>query len=104
MAFNGTEASQVTLTEASDWTKNFRNTITSGETLGHFFGKDIINAILNQSECMGIRIYYGMEEDGTKNLVMVGAMANENDMETGVLAEHAIKCPHICGIANSLNS
>jgi len=104
MAFNGTEAKQVTLTEASGWTENFRATITPGDTLGHFFGKDIINDILNQPGCMGIRIYYGLDEEGSKNLVLAGVMANEDDLVNGVLAERSVNCPPQCGTLNALNS
>lgn len=104
MAFNGTEGEIVTLSEAAGWTENFRDTIPADGIKGHFFGKDLLNKILEQSECMGIRIYYGLEEDGTKNLVLVGAKANEDDMENGVILERSIVCPPNCGIPSSLNS
>ena len=104
MAFNGTEAKQVTLTEASGWTANFRNAVPSGTTLAHFFGKDHINDILNQSGCMGIRVYNGIDDEGEKVLIMVGADANEDDMTNGVIVEKAVKCPSICGVSNPLNS
>ena len=104
MVFNGTEGEQVTLTEAAEWTANFRQTITPGETIGHFFGKDILNAILNQPNCVGIRTYYGQETDGTKNLVLTGVLENGDDMENGVLAERALACPPHCGKSNLLNS
>ena len=104
MAFNGSEGEQVTLNEASAWTENFRETITHGDTLGHFFGKDIINKILDQPGCMGIRIYYGLEENGAKNLVLAGVMANEDDLVNGVLGDRSVPCPHYCGSPNALNS
>jgi len=104
MAFNGSEGKQVTLNEASAWTENFRDTISTGDTLGHFFGKDIINKILDQPGCMGIRIYYGLEENGAKNLVLAGVIANEDDLVNGVLAEYAVRCPNNCSSANVLNS
>lgn len=104
MAFNGTEGEIVTLSEAAEWTANYRETIPAGGIKGHFFGKDLLNEILDQSECMGIRIYYGMEDDGTKNLVLVGAKADEDDMEDGVILERSVKCPPNCGQSNQLNS
>src|SRR5690606_37125443 len=104
MAFNGSEASVVTLEEASDWTANFRATVQPGEIIGHFFGKDVLQRILSQDGCMGIRIYYGKEENGTNNLVLVGADASENDMTNGVIAERSVCCPPRCGKANPLNS
>lgn len=104
MAFDGSEGKVVTLTEASDWTSRFRGTITPGDTLGHFFGYEKINLILAQEGCMGIRIYYGLEEDMQKNLVLVGVDAEQNDMENGVIVEKAIKCPPLCGNGSKLNS
>lgn len=104
MAFNGTEGVQVTLDDASGWTKNFRDTIVTGDTLGHFFGKDILQKILDEPDCMGIRIYYGLDANGEKNLVLSGALENQDDMENGVLAEHSVTCPSRCGKSNALNS
>jgi hypothetical protein len=104
MAFNGTEGKIVTLSEASEWTENYRDTIPEGGIKGHFFGKDLLDEILKQPGCMGIRIYYGMEDDGTKNLVLVGADANEEDMEDGVILERSVKCPPNCGGSSQLNS
>lgn len=105
MAFDGTEASVVTLQEASEWTANFRATVQPGAVIGHFFGKDVLQRILEQEGCMGIRMYYGIDEDtNLPNLVLVGADANENDMENGVISEKSVCCPPRCGKANKLNS
>lgn len=104
MSFNGSEGSVVTLQEASAWTANFRATAQPGDILGHFFGKDVLQRILQQDGCMGIRMYYGKESDGVNNLVLVGADASENDMTSGVIAERSVCCPPRCGKANSLNS
>lgn len=104
MAFNGTEGSQVTLTEGAGWTKNYRDKMASGSKVAHFVGKDILQEILGQAGCMGIRIYYGEESNGTQNLVIVGAGAEENDMVNGIIAERCVPCPSRCGISNPLNS
>jgi hypothetical protein len=47
MAFTGNEAEQITLAKAAEWTKNYRATINTGETLGHFFGMNIISVKLS---------------------------------------------------------
>lgn len=104
MSFNGTEGSFVTLREASGWTANYRATIASGEIIAHFFGTDKIKAILDQSDCVGIRIYYGIDENGKKNLILVGAKANEDDMVDGLILERAFTCPPKCATSNVLNS
>ena len=108
MAFNGTEGAVIDLTTASQWTANYRATGVN-LTLAQFFGKNIINSILAQPGCVGIRIYYAKDATGKKILIMVGADANENDMlgtpsAPGVIADFALPCPNHCSINNALNS
>jgi hypothetical protein len=104
MAFNGNEGSVVTLAEASGWTANYRKTVPVGEIIGQFVGKNQLMKILNQKGCMGIRFYYGIGDDGKKNLIAVGAGSDENDMVDGVIVERMITCPITCSKSNSLNS
>lgn len=103
MAFNGSEGEQISLNEASTMTSNYRTSNPNG-LLGHFIGKDILASILAQSGCMGIRVYYGENSNGQKELVIVGADANENDIITGIIADRTMPCPHRCSTQNSLNS
>jgi len=100
--FTGKEGSAITTTEASDMTEAYRDA-NPGALKGHFIGKDILNDILAQSGCMGIRIYYGLEE-GNKKLVLVGADSSENDQMTGIIADRFEDCPSKCGVSNDLNS
>lgn len=103
MPFNGTEGSAIDLTEAADYTANYR-TDNPGMTLGFFMGKDIIQQILNQDGCMGIRVYLGKQAvGGDYELVFVGADANENDM-LALVADRGAKTPPFSGNTNSLNS
>ena len=104
MAFNGDEGSVVTLAEASGWTANYRRTIPTGEIISQFVGRNKIMEILNQDDCMGVRIYYGIGDDGKKNLILVGAEADENDMVDGIIVERLFPCPPLCSGRNSLNS
>lgn len=102
MAFDGTEGGQITLVEGGDMTGRYRDN-NPNELKGHFFGKDILNRILSQEGCMGIRMYYAEDAKGKKELVIVGADASENDM-TQLVADLSKPCPSRCGIANDLNS
>jgi hypothetical protein len=104
MSFDGNEGEEVTLNEASGWTAKYRESISSGETIAHFVGKNKLNLILEQENCVGVRIYYGIDENGEKNLVFVGADENENDLVDGVILEYTTKCPPNCAIKNDLNS
>jgi hypothetical protein len=101
--FTGHENHDFPLDTAAAWTKNYRNA-NLGATKGHFFGKDAIDAILGQANCVGIRIYYALDENAKKHLIVVGVQPDGNDLVNGLLAERSIDCPPTCGISNALNS
>ena len=102
MSFNGSEGKVVTLTEAEGWTHAFQNQASQGEVIAHFFGRDKIMKILDQKDCKGIRIYHGLESDGSKNLVLVGADKDGVDMTSGIIVEKGIKCPVTCDNTSAL--
>jgi hypothetical protein len=59
---------------------------------GYMIGRNIIEKILAQPGCTGIRFHYGLNAEGHKTLVYVGMDANGNDLlqhtmitETGVI-------------------
>lgn len=101
MAFNGSEGSKISVREGGDMTANYR-TANPGERKGHFFGRDLLMEILEQEGCMGIRMYYGIDDDGEKQLVICGADASEDDM-LDIVGDVSCPCPP-CGSANALNS
>lgn len=103
MSFTGNEDHSITLATAAEWTANFRRTIQSGDVKGHFYGKSAIQAILSQTNCVGIRIYYALDDEGAKQLIIVGVKADESDLYDGLLAERGIVCPPMCGGGNALN-
>jgi hypothetical protein len=53
----GQEGSEIELELAADWTRNHRHR-HPGTTISQFFGVEILQRILQQPGCMGIRIYY----------------------------------------------
>jgi hypothetical protein len=103
MAFDGSEAGFISLTEAAGYTKNYRNSVPSGSTIAHFFGKEMLKDLLNQPGCVGIRAYYGQEDNGVKNLILVGVTADENDMTAGLIGDRSFLCPVRCASRNPLN-
>jgi hypothetical protein len=104
MSFDGNEGKVVSLEEAAIWTANYRNSIQPSETIAHFIGKNKLLELLEQENCVGVRIYYGIDENGEQNLVFVGADENENDLVNGVIVEYAPKCPPKCSEKNPWNS
>jgi hypothetical protein len=103
MAFTGNEDHGITLSEAAAMTANYRND-NPDETIAHYFGKAAITDIFNQNGCVGMRVYYGLDDTGKKQLIIVGVDANGNDLYNGKLAERSFKCPPDCGAVNPLNS
>ncbi len=102
MSFTGREDHSISLATAAAWTLKYR-TANPGAVLAAFYGKDAIQAILNQANCVGIRIYYALDDNGAKQLIIVGVKADENDLYNGLLAERGIICPPFCGGGNPLN-
>lgn len=103
MSFNGSEGEAITLEEGSSWTKNWREGKESGDPNAVFFGREKLQAILAQSECVGIRIYFAIDDDGQKTLVLVGANADENDQTNGMILDRGLSCPPYCPTGGGLN-
>jgi hypothetical protein len=53
----GKEGAEIKVHVAADWTKNHRHRHPGG-IISQFFGVDILDRILKQPNCLGIRIYY----------------------------------------------
>ena len=105
MAFTGLKDHSISLQEASDLTKNYRDAQTSEFYIkAEFFGSDAIRSVLAQQDCVGIRIYYGQDSSGIPKLVIVGAKADENDMVDGIILDKGVLCPYTCSETNALNS
>lgn len=91
------------LDTASEWTANYRKA-NPNQINAHAFGKNAIKKILAQDNCIGLRIYYALDENGVKQLIVVGVDANANDLYEGLIAERSMPCPPLCGTKNPLNS
>ena len=68
--FRGTEGSSMDEALVKKWIQQHED---HHETRAHFFGRQIIEKILAQPGCMGIRIYYAIDDKGKKQLILVGA-------------------------------
>lgn len=103
--FDGTEGALFELAKATAWTANYRNTAQAdgnGDIVkAHFYGREVLLKLLDQEGCMGIRVYYALDEQGQKQLVLVGADANGNDIEDMVI-DHSVPCPPNCSETGNL--
>ena len=66
---------------AADFIKAYEETACPGDTRGYQLGRTIIDRILAQPGCVGMRFYYGLNENGQKTLVYVGVDAEGKDIE-----------------------
>ncbi|WP_426669983.1 hypothetical protein ACPPVU_01815 [Mucilaginibacter sp. McL0603] len=53
----GKEGSPIDLKVAAEWTRNHRHRHPGG-VISQFFGQEILNQILEQPDCIGLRFYY----------------------------------------------
>jgi hypothetical protein len=104
MSFNGNEGDYITLEEGAAMTASYRSSVQPGTVTGQFVGKEKLIQILNQPNCVGIRMYYGLDEFNENSIVAVGVDSNENDITNGHIIDRFIKCPPRCSKRNPLNS
>ena len=102
--FNGSEGSDIAPETAGQWTQKYREQ-NPEKTLAHFFGYEILQKILKQDGCKGIRFYYGVDNDGQPQLLAVGANAEQNDQLDGecIVADDSSPEPPCSSIPNVLN-
>src|SRR5687768_6953071 len=58
------------------------------ELIGHYIGRNILDQILNQPGCVGIRFYNAINEVGKKTLVYVGI-----DENNSIIAQYTYVSP-----------
>ncbi len=104
ITFTGKEDHSISLEDASKMTRNFQLHAAPDQIVGGFFGKDAVLAIISQEGAVGLRYYYGLDDEGTPHIILIGVNVDGNDMIDGLLAERATKCPPHCFESNDLNS
>jgi len=77
----GREGGPIKLDVAARWTKNYREK-HPGQTISHLFGKELLETVLNQEGCVGIRFYYANDHEGKKHLILTG-VRNDGTDQTG---------------------
>lgn len=102
MEFNGTEGELISLADAAQLTRNHRDAYPDA-TKGIFFGRNHIEALLQQDGSMGIRMYFGISENNN-TLVLCSANASGDDQTDGIIANKGVLCPPNCSTENPLNT
>ena len=111
MSFTGKEGGPITRETAKAWINNYQESESAREPektviKAHFFGKEKILKLLSEEKCVGIRIYYGMDENKTKQILLTGVTSDMNDIlpddmnsasEDGpMILEFSEPCPPYC--------
>ncbi|MCP4632224.1 MAG: hypothetical protein GY855_04805 [candidate division Zixibacteria bacterium] len=94
--FDGSEGEQITSQVAASMKGNYQGTAGIGAREAIFFGKDLLNDILDQTGCMGIRFYFAKDDDEKMELVLVGVDANGADIDDGIFGDRGSPCPPFC--------
>jgi hypothetical protein len=97
MSFTKDDGQYITLQDASSWTSNYRNSSSYNGIKAIFYGKAKIAGIVNQTGCVGVRVYYAIDTTDTPVMVLIGVDANGNDIESTMILERGIICPPNCG-------
>ena len=78
-SLTGREGSEFDYDKAVSWTKNHR-TKNPGKTVSHFYGKEVLQKLLAQPGCMGIRMYQALDEKGQNHIMLVGSNRDGSDI------------------------
>ena len=78
-------------------TNTHQISVSSNDVITQYFGKDIVEKIMKQPGCVGVRMYYAKHANGKSGFVIVGVDKYGKDMVPTVLAGPAILCPPWCG-------
>jgi len=86
----------ITKEEAKLFINAFKNKYPA-EVTAFFVGRTNVEKILNQQDCIGIRIYNGYDTEAAKmNQVLIGVNSKEEDMSDGIIIERLFTCPPYC--------
>lgn len=103
--FNGNEGDKITKETALRWIENYQADHPR-KVKAEFFGRDLIQNILNDKRSKGIRVYYAINDKGGHELLLVGADENGNNLwpngtekdgdDGGIVVDGGVPCPPYC--------
>jgi len=102
VTFPGAEKHEISLADAKMFIQNHQKSLLAMKAKtpgirGGSFERGAIDKILAQPGCNALRIYYGKDEKGKPNLVLVGVdTAGKEMMKMGMVMEKSQGCPPFC--------
>jgi hypothetical protein len=104
MSIDKNTGAEISLEEAKGYIAAFGKRYPE-EVKAFFIGSNQVAKILEQENCIGIRIYNGYDAvEKRMNQVMVGVDTDEKDMTRGVILDRMVPCPSFCDSASALMS
>lgn len=103
--YDGSDAGPLDLNLAKSWVAKFKGSVGPDEIQSRYFGRDVIDQILAQQGCTGLRIYYAINDGGEKVLIISGVDSTGTDMlpvsptlvaDENTLADASLPCPGYC--------
>jgi hypothetical protein len=103
--FTGREVQEISFEAGSEMTARYREYNPEAIQAG-YLSKDAVVKLLNQKDCVGIKIYFAEYEEREMTMVIVGVTSNENDQIGNGYScmNNLLPCPQRCGENNMLNS
>jgi hypothetical protein len=92
---------RITLERARDMIRGLRTQASPKLPQALAVNRGIIDEILAQKGCVGLRAYPALAADGTTTLVVVGIDDQGEDLSQGVIGEEFWPCPPWCA-SNSI--
>jgi hypothetical protein len=102
MGFDGNEDHSIDLKKAVTLTANYRRDADTSAFLGGYISRKAVMNILEQDDCVGIRIYNAKSGAGDLTFVLVGVDSEGEDLTGGEIAQFVAGCPPICPESSQL--
>jgi|GEM_PF-713016 len=76
--FDGTEGDPISLDSTAQWIQNYQTAKAS--LSAHFFGRKILERLLNKNNSTGLRFYYSLDNSANPTLLVKSANSKGNDL------------------------
>jgi len=70
--------------------------VSSNDVIVHYFGKNVVDKIMKQPGCVGVRMYYSKQTNGKSGFIFIGVDKNGRDIEPTILTGPTTYCPPLC--------
>ena len=83
-------------TSAPAFKTMYRVSVSSDAVIAQYFGKDVVEKIMKQPGCVGVRMYYSKKTNGKSGFTFVGVDKYGKDLTPIVIAGPQNLCPPVC--------